>query len=283
MHAAAGTENEPPGPGSTGQYEPGIWRDDDDGRSIDSSGVGGVAAACWRQRSTLKATPPWPFAHSRERMPLRSEPTNASGGGHTRSETRSVVFGVDDLSFRCPVCTRTATRSLSSEYTSVPHSWFSFTGFPSPDRYLDGSSTSTSEFIFFLSAGTTHGAYTRTSGSEASARAFFAPAPSAASGAPRFITHAEEGARQATGGTCDAGDGSEAGDGATQIPLLRFRPRVAGGAYDSVRSLPDASRRRRRRAAGRPSKMAAMAARATDGSPSKILLENWSLTAAGHW
>ena len=196
MHAAAGTENEPPGPGSTGQYEPGIWRDDDDGRSIDSSGVGGVAAACWRQRSTLKATPPWPFAHSRERMPLRSEPTNASGGGHTRSETRSVVFGVDDLSFRCPVCTRTATRSLSSEYTSVPHSWFSFTGFPSPDRYLDGSSTSTSEFIFFLSAGTTHGAYTRTSGSEASARAFFAPAPSAASGAPRFITHAEEGARK---------------------------------------------------------------------------------------
>ena len=83
----------------------------------------------------------------------------------------------------------------------------------------------TSEFIFFLSAGTTHGAYTRTSGSEASARAFFAPAPSAASGAPRFITHAEEGARQATGGTCDAGDGSEAGDGATQIPLLRFRAR----------------------------------------------------------
>ena len=51
-------------PGSTGQYEPGIWRDDDDGRSIDSSGVGGVAAACWRQRSTLKATPPWPFALS---------------------------------------------------------------------------------------------------------------------------------------------------------------------------------------------------------------------------
>mmetsp|Transcript_39444 Transcript_39444/g.90614 ORF Transcript_39444/g.90614 Transcript_39444/m.90614 type:complete len:236 (+) Transcript_39444:363-1070(+) len=153
-HAEGCTPNDWPGPGGSGQRLPGICRVAAPGRSIDSSGGGSSAEACWRQRSTLKLTPGWAPRHSRDVIPLRSEPVKVGWLGQMRRETSSVCFACP-LILMWPVCTRTATKSESSVYTSVPHSCCILTCLVSTPRYFAGRSTSISAFIFLESCGMT--------------------------------------------------------------------------------------------------------------------------------